>query len=258
MSNLKIRTYRTEKVKVFINVKKGIIATFNRNRPTEEYSVRKFRGLGPVGYPCNVFSKRQVKKTIDSAYFSYLEMHPKLTEEDKEEVMKKIHENLNITVLRALEDYDLVEVGIDGKYGDYLEAMLKPIAKKPGESENEYQKRQARLRQNELRRAGISITYILGNQFINKNTNFFDNLKIKKEAKKYASYARIEHGNRIYGKPMKTLSLKKTAPEAPISNVASEPSISTQPEIIEVKASEVEIDPKKDLKTLKLCKNFGM
>ena len=254
-TNLKIRTYTEEKVKVYINAKKGTIATYNRNKPSEEYCIRNMRGLGPVGYPCNIFSKREIKKTYEEAFLSYLEMHPSLTEKEKEVVLKKIHSNLNIAVLRALEDYDFVEVGIAGKYGDYLEAMLKPIAKKQGESKRKYAKREIRLRRNELRRAGISIIYVLGRglSVFNKNINIFDNRMVKKEAKKYASYARIESGRHIVGKPRKTLRIKREAPKPQVQNI-----ILSVPEVVEVKLTKVEQEPKKELRTLKLCRNFGM
>lgn len=206
-TNTSVRTYTKEKVKIFIDAKKGTIETVNRNNPSEEYCYRKLRGAGPVGYPCIVFSKNEEEKTYKEAYYSYLEMHPELSNEEKEDVSKKIRENLNNSVLRALEDYDLVEIGTNGKYGDYIEAMLKPVVQKDGESKRAYEKREKDFRRNELRRAGVSITYILDDGIFNKNTTIIDSMKIKKEAEKYSNYARIENGNRVYGKKNQTLKL---------------------------------------------------
>lgn len=206
--NLTTRLYSREKVDVFVNTRKGTVAVYNRRKPSEEYCYRKIRGRGPVGYPCNIYSKKETKKTFDGAYNSYLEMHSLLSDTEKQEAYKRIYKNLNNGVLKALEDYDFVEIGIKGKYGDYIEAMVKPIERKKGETAKEYELREIKMRQNELRRAGINITYVLGNVVFNKNTNLFDSLKVRKEAKKYNEYAVIRTKNRIYGKENKTLRLK--------------------------------------------------
>ena len=208
-TNLGIAIYTKEKVNVFVNAKKGIIMTINMRRPEDRFCCRNIRGLGPVGYPCNVYSKSEEKETYEEAYFNYLDMHPELTEKDKEETFKKVEHNLNNSVLRALEDYDFVEVGMLGKYGNYVEAMLKPIEKKKGESKKQFLKREQEIRSKALRKAGINITYILEPGLFNKYTNILDNMKIEKEAKKYLYYARIERNNHVYGRKNKTLKLNK-------------------------------------------------
>lgn len=224
-TNLGVETYTKEKVKVFVNAKKGTIMVVNMSNPGEEYCSREIRGLGPVGYPCNIFSKREEKKTYDEAYFNYLEMHPNLTEEEKNEAHKRINTNLNNSVLRALEDYDFVEVGTLGKYGDYIEAMLKPIEPKEGESKSQFSKREKEARNNELRKAGISITYILDSKMFNKKVNIIDNMKIEKEAKKYNNYARIEKNNRVYGRKNMEIRLRREEISVPQNIIIAMPEV---------------------------------
>ena len=204
-NNTKVRTYTKEKVRICVDAKKGTILAYNKENPNEDFCMREFRGNGPVGYPCNVYSKKEEEKNFEEAYNSYLEMHPNLSEEEQKEALKRVNSNLSNSVLKALEDYDFVVVGVNGKYGDYIEAMVKPISKKEGENNKEFEKREISIRQNELNRAGIYITFVLSNNIFNVKTNIVDSIKVNKEAKKYRNYAIIEKGSKVYGRTKKTL-----------------------------------------------------
>lgn len=191
-----------EDIKVIVDIPNGVTGLVNRVN-LDKNICTNFRALDGLGQPYELFGKYETEDIREYILNQYNELYPNLTEEEKEIIKKRIIENIDVSIYDVLNEYDNKEENSSEKTGRsksalYIDAMLKEIPKKEGETETQFKKREIATRKEELEKSGISLMYDFGKIF-SKNTNVIDTFKIMRNAIKNKDYAEFK----FFGKKLK-------------------------------------------------------
>lgn len=183
-----------EKIQIVIDFPKGVTGIVNREDHRKNRAV-PFRGIDRIGEKYRIFAPDTKELIYDEILERYKRINKDLSEYEVRELQDRIAENIHdVSIYKALVEYDNYNMSVidhesKSKVKAYLDAMLKPILRKSGESLEHFKRREGRERNFELKKAGISVIYELGNKVFNRN--ILDVFNVLKNAKRSEYYADI-------------------------------------------------------------------
>lgn len=180
------RKSNNSKVNVRINLKKGVIETFNE----ESKFSTKFRDFSDNGIFYRLFNKREIQELQNEILVKYQKTHGRIPTKKQIEIKRMIAENIDTSIYKALKNYDLNNFWSTTASLDYISIMLKKVERFKYETDKEYAIRVKKERMNALKAIGINIEYDLNGLLINRN-NFFDNFAILKNALKMRAFSTV-------------------------------------------------------------------
>lgn len=215
-SRNKLKEIKKSEVEVKVNLKMGRIETYNPNYG--KCSI-KFRGFSKSGNFLKLYNRNEIQALQKEILIKYQERNGRIPPKKIKAITDLINKNVNTSIYKALEDYDINNFRETSASTEYINIMLKNIERKKYETDKDYKQRVIQERSKLLKRAGINIEYDLTGMFFNKN-NLLDNIKILSDAIKMRKNSTVK----IFNNKSKKHTLTATNEK----NVEFEPIISEQ------------------------------